>query len=130
LPQVEFATAAEHLTSRVPIAAPTARAGDIRPALVGNTLDTVAEIAFCEDDRLVGLLNIEGVLAVPEDIQVCQIVDRDPPVVMPGVDQEVAAWKAVHHGESGLALAFAPVALWRWGRPDVVLAVALSLLAA
>ena len=29
-----------------------------------------------------------------------------------------------------LALAFAPIALWRWGQPDVVLTVALSLLGA
>ena len=29
-----------------------------------------------------------------------------------------------------LALTFSPVALWRWGQPDIVLAVALSLLGA
>src|SRR5688572_22997081 len=91
LPQVEFETAAEHLTSRVPIATPTARAGDIRRALVGNTFDTVAEIAVCDDGKLVGLLNIEDVLAAHEVTQVWQIMDSDPPVVAPGVDQEVAA---------------------------------------
>jgi magnesium transporter len=31
-------------------------------------------------------------------------MDRDPPVVAPGADQEHAAWKAVQHGESALAV--------------------------
>jgi magnesium transporter len=31
-------------------------------------------------------------------------MDADPPVVRHGVDQEVAAWKAVQHGESALAV--------------------------
>ena len=31
-------------------------------------------------------------------------MDGDPPVVAPGVDQERAAWKAVQHGESALAV--------------------------
>jgi magnesium transporter len=31
-------------------------------------------------------------------------MDRDPPVDAPGVDQEKAAWKAVQHGESALAV--------------------------
>jgi magnesium transporter len=31
-------------------------------------------------------------------------MDDDPPVVAPGTDQEEAAWKAAHHGESSLAV--------------------------
>src|SRR3990170_111561 len=31
-------------------------------------------------------------------------MDADPQVVAPGVDQEVAAWKAVQHGETSLAV--------------------------
>jgi magnesium transporter len=31
-------------------------------------------------------------------------MDADPPVVGPGLDQEKAAWKAVQHGESALAV--------------------------
>ena len=33
-----------------------------------------------------------------------EIMDADPPVVAPGIDQEKAAWKAVQHGESALAV--------------------------
>src|SRR5687768_3263012 len=104
LPQVVFETAGEHLTSRVPIAAPSARAGDIRRSLEGQTFDTVAEIAICEDGKLVGLLNIEDVLAAREETLAFQIMDPDPPVVAPGLDQEVAAWKAVQHGENSVAV--------------------------
>jgi magnesium transporter len=104
LPQVVFETAAEHLTARVPIAAPTAQAGDIRRSLEGNAFDTVAEIAICEDGKLVGLLNIEDVLPAPATTLASQIMDPDPPVVAPGLDQEMAAWKAVQRGESSLAV--------------------------
>jgi magnesium transporter len=31
-------------------------------------------------------------------------MDRDPPIAKPGLDQEAAAWKAVEHGESSLAV--------------------------
>jgi magnesium transporter len=99
-----FETAVEHLTSRVPVASPTSRAGDIRRSLEGQRFDTVAEIVICEQGRLVGLLNIEDLLAAPEDHVASELMDHDPPVVAPGVDQEVAAWRAVQHGESSLAV--------------------------
>jgi magnesium transporter len=99
-----FETAVEHLSSRVPVAAPNARAGEIRQALIGQRYDTVAEIVICEDDRLVGLLNIEDVLAAPADCLARELMDPDPPVVAPGLDQEVAAWRAVQHREASLAV--------------------------
>ena len=99
-----FETAAEHLTSNVPTAAPSDQAGDIRRSLDGQTFDTVAEIAICEDGKLVGLLNIEDLLAAPAATLARQIMDAGPPVVAPGLDQEMAAWKAVQHGESSLAV--------------------------
>lgn len=99
-----FETAAEHLTVRVPTAAPTARVGDILRSLEGRAFDTVAEVAICEGGKLVGLLNIEHVLAAPAETLARQLMDPDPPVVAPGLDQEVAAWKAVQRGESSLAV--------------------------
>jgi magnesium transporter len=99
-----FETALEHLTARVPIATPAARADAIRRSLVGRRFDTVAEIAICEGDRLVGLVNIEDLLAAPDHTPATEMMDAEPPVVGPGVDQEVAAWRAVRHGESSLAV--------------------------
>jgi magnesium transporter len=101
---VRLETAAEHLTTRVPVAAPSARVGDIRRSLEGQQFDTVAEIAICEEDKLVGLLSVEDLLAAPADAMASTRMDADPPVVAPGMDQEVAAWKAVQHRESSLAV--------------------------
>jgi magnesium transporter len=99
-----FETALDHLTPRVPVAAPTSRAGDIRRSLEGQRFDTVAEIVICDRGRLVGLLNIEDLLAAPEDRVASELMDADPPIVAPGADQEVAAWNAVQRGESSLAV--------------------------
>jgi magnesium transporter len=97
-------TAQAHLTRNVPIAVPTARIGDVRRSLVGQRFDTVAEIAVCDQGRLVGLLNVEDALAATDGQLVTELMDPDPPAVAPGVDQEVAAWQAVRRGESSLAV--------------------------
>jgi magnesium transporter len=52
----------------------------------------------------VGVLKIEDLFGALAEAKVSDIMDRDPPVVAPGVDQERAAWKAVQHGESALAV--------------------------
>jgi magnesium transporter len=97
-------TALAHLTPNIPIAAPTARVGAVRRSLEGRRFDTVAEIAVCEQGRLVGLLNIEDALAASDGQLVRELMDPDPPAVAPGVDQEVAAWQAVQRRESSLAV--------------------------
>lgn len=103
-PVLALRTAAELLSIRVPVAPPAARAGEVRRSLVGRRFDTAAEIAICDDGKLLGLLNLEDLLAAPDDTTVSDLMDADPPVVAPGVDREVAAWKAVRHGESSLAV--------------------------
>lgn len=101
---VVFETAAEHLSNSIPVASPDSRVDTIRQSLVGTRFDSVAEIAICEDGKLAGLLNIEDLLAAPEDTLAKDLMDPDPPVVSPGLDQEQAAWKAVQHHESSLAV--------------------------
>jgi magnesium transporter len=64
----------------------------------------VADVAVCRGDRLEGLVPLEVVLAAPDGHRVGTLMDPDPPVVAPGTDQEVAAWKAVEHGETSLAV--------------------------
>jgi magnesium transporter len=99
-----FETAREHLTRSVPIAPPAALAGDTRGALAGHRFDTVAEIVVCEGGRLVGLVKIEDLLAAPAETPLEALMDRSPPVVAPGEDQEVAAWRAVERREISLAV--------------------------
>jgi magnesium transporter len=105
LPQLQFETAAEHHTARVPLASPTDTAAAVRDRLIGQHYDSVAEIVVCDaEGKLAGLVNVEDVLAAPGDTRIDQIMDAHPPVVAPHVDQEIAAWRAIRHGESSLAV--------------------------
>ena len=94
----------DHASARVPRASPSSRAGDVRRGLEGRRFDTVEEIAVCDGDRLVGLVDIEDLMAADADTPISAIMDADPPVVAPGADQEVAAWRAVQREESSLAV--------------------------
>jgi magnesium transporter len=101
---VAFETAGEHVARRVPTTIPEATAGEIRAALAGERYDCATDVAVCVEGRLVGLVPIEALLRAPADSSARTIMDPDPPVVRPGADQEVAAWKAVQQGESALAV--------------------------
>ena len=61
-------------------------------------------IAVVHDGVLVGIVPIEDLLAADDDVTAERIMDGDPPRIAPGADQEVAAWRAVQHRESGLAV--------------------------
>jgi magnesium transporter len=103
--ELQFETAGEHHTRRVPIARPEDRADAVRARLLGREFDSVAEIAVCDaDQRLVGLVNVEHLLAADGDTRLTQIMDPDPPLVTPGTDQEIAAWRAIRHREACLAV--------------------------
>jgi len=101
---VTFETAAAHATARVPIASPAQAAGAVRQSLVGQSYDSSSHVVVCEGPRFLGLLRIEDLLAAPEDAVIGSLMDRDAPLVGPGVDQEVAAWRAVRNGESALSV--------------------------
>lgn len=99
-----FETAAEHATSRVPVAGPIQRVGDVRELLVGKRYESASHIVVCEGDKFLGIVTIEDLLFASAAANVESLMDRGTPVVAPGVDQEVAAWRAVRHGESALAV--------------------------
>lgn len=96
--------AERHVCARVPVAGPGETAGDLRRRLAGRSFDCASDVAVCEDGRLAGLVSMERLLAADEGAPLGSLMDADPPVVRPGTDQEVAAWKAVKHGESSLAV--------------------------
>jgi magnesium transporter len=50
------------------------------------------------------LISIEKLLAAAPAALASDLMDSDPPLVAHGIDQEVAAWKAVQHGESSLGV--------------------------
>jgi CBS domain-containing protein len=97
-------TTAAHVCHDVPRVAPEATCGEARVALSVRPYESVADIAVCRADRLVGLVPAEVVLGAPDERRIDAVMDTDPPLVAPGTDQEVAAWKAVAHGETSLAV--------------------------
>jgi magnesium transporter len=76
----------------------------LRRLRANGRLETIADIAVVEDGHLLGLVPIEDLLAAPDNAVAATLMDPDPPLVRPGVDQEVAATKAVTRGESSLAV--------------------------
>jgi magnesium transporter len=65
----------------------------------------VAEIVVCsENDHLLGLVNVEDLLAADEQTPIEQLMDARPPVITGSMDQELAAWHAIRHQETSLAV--------------------------
>jgi magnesium transporter len=93
-----------YLARRIPVCAPSDLVGAVRLGLHRQVYDSAADVAVCDGGRLLGLISAERLLAADDDVPAEELMDPDPPVVAPGVDQEVAAWKAVQHGESSLAV--------------------------
>jgi magnesium transporter len=104
VPALEFGTAEEHLCREVPRISPSSTVSQARADLVGRAFEFAGDLAVCEGERLVGLLTIEALLAFPDGSLVRDVMDTDPPVVHPSEDQEIAAWKAVQHGERSIAV--------------------------
>jgi magnesium transporter len=99
-----FETAAAHAAANVPIVEPGSHVGDVRGMLAGRHYESASHIVVCSGGHFVGIVTIEDLLAASADSTIEALMDRDAPVVAPGVGQEVAAWRAVRHGESALAV--------------------------
>lgn len=104
LPHLTFETAAEHASAQVPVCGPVDRADSVLDGLRGERFDSATHVAVCEGGRLVGVLRIEDLLVAAPGELARDLMDADPPVVAPGLDQEQAAWRAVQHAESALAV--------------------------
>jgi magnesium transporter len=99
-----FETAAAHACALVPVTSPSRRAGEVCQALIGQRYECASHIVVCEGETFLGILRIEDLLAAAAESPVGSLMDREAPVVRPGVDQEIAAWQAVRHEESALAV--------------------------
>ena len=97
-----------YLVTDVPLCGPDMPMSELHAMLVGRPYGSTADVAVCAFDdaaahRLLGLIPLEKVLAA-EPTQLARDLMDDPAVVAPGLNQEEAAWKAAHHGESSLAV--------------------------
>jgi magnesium transporter len=101
---LEREVAAEHAFTRVPVASPSVPVEQVRGSLSEGTYDSLSHVAILEGTKLVGVLTIEALFAAAGEATAGRMMDPNPPVVAPGTDQEVAARRAVEHGESALAV--------------------------
>jgi magnesium transporter len=97
------------LVTDVPLCGPDMTAAALQAMLTGSQYESAADIAVCVHDgasahRLLGLIPLEKALAADPNSLARDLMNPDPPVVAPGLDQEEAAWKAAHHGEHSLAV--------------------------
>jgi magnesium transporter len=92
------------VTRNVPTAAPSSTAAEVRNSLVGASFESVADVAVLDGERLAGLVRLEHLLAAAPGTLMSSLMDLDPPVAGPAVDQERAAWRMVVHGETRLAV--------------------------
>jgi magnesium transporter len=104
LHRVSFEIAAEHAARDIPIASPNQSAGDLRRSLIGHHYETASHIVVLQGETFRGVIRFEDLLAAPDTATAASIMDADPPVVAPGVDQEIAAWRAVNRGEAALSV--------------------------
>ena len=97
-------SAAAHAGRNIPIAAPEDTVDSVLQRMRGVRFDCAAVVAVCSGPQLVGLITIERLLAAPGQVAVATVMDAQPPVVAPGLDQEHAAWLAAQRAEPGLAV--------------------------
>ena len=97
-------SAATHASRKIPIAAPEDTVDSTLRRMRGVRFDSAGVVAVCSGPQLVGLVTIERLLAAPGEAALATVMDSEPPVVAPGVDQEHAAWLAAQRAESGLAV--------------------------
>jgi magnesium transporter len=102
--RVTFETAAQHACRQVPVVTPDRRADVVRQQMWGQPYESASHIIVCDDGKFLGVVRIEDLLSAPADATMGDLMDRDAPVVAPGVDQEVAAWHAVRNEESALSV--------------------------
>lgn len=98
----------QYLVTNVPTCAPSDLVSDVREWMVGRDFECADEVVVRETSgggsKLIGLIPLERLLAAEGARTAAEIMDDDPPIVGPEMNQERAAWKAVHHGESSLAV--------------------------
>jgi magnesium transporter len=93
-----------YASEQIPVTPPAATAGDVLRRLRTEEFESVHEVAVCENNRLLGIVAIKALLRAEDETPLREIMDPEPPVVAPGFNRERAAWKAVQHGETSLAV--------------------------
>jgi magnesium transporter len=103
-PEALLGVAADHATRAVPIAGPAESVAKVRGALAGRAFESANDVAVLDGAALAGVVPVERLLAADGDMQIADVMDSAPPVVAPGDDQEVVAWRMIERGQSSIAV--------------------------
>jgi magnesium transporter len=98
------ASASMQATARVPVVTPQTTVAVAQKLLSSENFDSISHIVVCDGERFAGMLTIEALFSATPETIAATLMDSEAPVVAPGVDQEVAALRAVRHRESALAV--------------------------
>ena len=120
-----FEIASEHASTQVPLARPTETIGELKQSIFGRSYECASHIVVCDEGAFLGVLRIEDLLAAADESVVSEVMDAGAPSVRPGLDQEMAAWHAVQHGEAALSVVDAQGKFVGIIPPDRLLAVLL-----
>lgn len=94
----------ERLVTAAPRAQPDRRAGDVLETLAGAAPATVAELAVCDGERLVGLVRLERLLAADPSTAVSELVDGGARRITTEDDPEAVIWQAAQSGARSVAV--------------------------
>jgi magnesium transporter len=92
------------LIDQVPVADPDTPIGELHRVLTARRFDVASHVVACRNGYFVGLARIEDVLSAAATDTLGAVIDADAPSIQEHQPDEVAAWKAVRHGESALAV--------------------------
>ena len=96
--------AASQLTTAVPVVQQHDNVAAVQALLKRQAFDCASHIVVCDGEQFRGIARIEDVLIADPTSTIVQIMDADAPTVGPGVDQEMAAWRASKRAEAALAV--------------------------
>lgn len=82
---VTFEIASEHASTSVPVTTPGSTIAELRQAMFGQRYETASLVVVCEGGLFRGVLRIEDLLAASDDARVESLMDREPPIVAPGL---------------------------------------------
>jgi magnesium transporter len=96
-------TAGQAAVSDVPLAAPGARAGELRESLASRQLASITEIALLEEARFIGVVPIERLLTSADQTLLGELAE-EAIIVAPETDLEAAARATARRGRRSVAV--------------------------
>jgi magnesium transporter len=93
-----------HAVRDVPVADPSATQAEMLDLLTRRPFAASTHVAVCKEGRFLGLIRLERLLPADPGARAVDLMDPDPPRIEGGMDQEMAAWRAVQHGKTALAV--------------------------